>query len=122
MELIVILGALVLIGIATAWTAQRTAAQTEATIRCAIEKGVLTDAALIPALREPAGLSWVERLNLLGMIVLFASGGIVLIGVVLIISGTGIPVPLFALSAFSASFGGGLIYCGRWLQRTRSKP
>lgn len=122
MELIIIFGALALIGSLTAWNTRSAAAETEATIRLAIEKGVLTDASLIPALREPAGLAWVERFILLGMIVLFAAGGIMLVATVLMVSGTGIPVPLFALSAFAACLGGGLIHCGRWLRRTRRQP
>lgn len=121
MELIIILVALTLIGAAVAFIGHRAATEVEQTIRLAIEKGVLTDASLIPDLREPAGLSWVERLTLLGMLILFASGGIMLVALVLTVSGAGVPTPLFALSIFSASLGGGLIYCGRWLRRTRER-
>jgi hypothetical protein len=121
MELIIIFATLALIGASIAFIGYRAATEVERTIRLAIEKGVLTNASLIPELREPAGLSWVERLTLLGMLILFASGGIVLVAIVLIVSGAGMPTPLFALSTFAASLGAGLIYCGRWLRRTRER-
>ena len=86
MELIIIFATLALIGASIAFIGYRAATEVERTIRLAIEKGVLTNASLIPELREPAGLSWVERLTLLGMLILFASGGIVLVAIVLIVS------------------------------------
>lgn len=122
MELIIIAAVLTALGATAFWSGQRIAAETEATIRLAIERGVLTDPTLIPDLREPAGLRWTERLTLLGMIILYVSGGIVLVALVLIVSAMGVPIPLFALSAFSACLGVGLIHCGRWLRRARERP
>ncbi|MGH7728263.1 MAG: hypothetical protein ACREQC_03550 [Candidatus Binataceae bacterium] len=121
MELIAILTALTLLGLVTNWTSYQVATEAEKTIRYAIESGVVTDASSIPKLREPAGLSWVERFILLGMMMLFASGGIVFVALVLIVTKTGVPTPMFALAAFTALFGVGLIACGRWLRQTRAK-
>ncbi|HEX2815448.1 MAG TPA: hypothetical protein VHN39_03580, partial [Phenylobacterium sp.] len=88
----------------------------------AIEKGLLTDANSIADLRQPAGLSSAERLMVLGMLVLFASGGLVAGGFALIVLTGARPAPLFALAAFSTALGAGLIYCGRWVRRTRARP
>jgi hypothetical protein len=119
MELISILTALTVLGVLAIASSQRTASDVERTIREAIERGVLTDASLIPKLREPAGLTDFERLNLMGMMTLFASAGIVLVAFVLIVAVHGAPVPLFAIAIFAATLGAGLIACGRWLKRTR---
>ncbi|MFA6219811.1 MAG: hypothetical protein WC692_08535 [Erythrobacter sp.] len=119
MELIVIFTALTVLGTALSWIGHRSASETERTIRLAIEKGVLIDTARISELREPAGLSWIERLMMLGMLTLFASAGAVLAGLVLVMMVGGVPVPLFALAAFGAALGGGLIVCGRWLRHAR---
>jgi hypothetical protein len=100
-------------------TSSRAAAEVEQTIRQAIERGVLTDASLIPKLREPTGLSAIERFNLLGMMTLFASGGIVLVALVLIVSTRSAPTPLFAIAVFLATLGSGLIACASWLKRSR---
>lgn len=118
---ILIIAALTLVTSVAAWTSQRNATETERTIRLAIEQGVLTDPTMILALREPAGLSWIERFVLLGIMILFACAGVVLIALALIVTGTGFPTPLFVLSAFSAVVGGGFIYCGRWLRKTRER-
>mgnify|MGYP000722282427 CR=1 FL=1 len=121
MELVVIFSALTVLGTALSWFGHRAASETERTIRLAIEKGVLTDAARIAELREPAGLSWVERLILLGLLTLFASTGIVLAASVLTMTMPSVPTPLFALAAFGAAFGTGLIICGRWLWHARQR-
>jgi len=115
--LIAILSAV--LGVFVNVTSSRTAAEVEHTIRQAIERGVLTDASLIPKLREPTGLSSIERFNLLGMMTLFASGGIVLVAFVLIVSTHGAPTPLFAIAVFLATLGVGLIVCASWLKRSR---
>lgn len=120
-ELIVIFTAVTVLGTALSWFGYRAAREAEQTIRLAIEKGVLTDASHIPELREPAGLNWVERLVVLGMLTLFASAGIVLVGLVLAAAAGGVPVPLFALAVFGAALGGGLIACGRWLKHARGQ-
>jgi hypothetical protein len=119
MELIAILAALTILGAALNVTSYRGALDVEQTIRLAIERGTLTDASLIPKLREPAGLSAIERFTLLGIMTLFASAGIVLVALVLIVAMHGAPVPLFAIAAFLAVLGGGLIVCARWLKRNR---
>jgi hypothetical protein len=121
-ELIAILTVMTLLGVAMSWSAQRAAAEVEVTLRLAIEKGVLVDAALIPLLREPAGLSWIERFTLLGMMTLFAGAGVIAVAVVLMVTASGFPVPLFALAAFAACLGVGLIACARWLKRVRHGP
>jgi hypothetical protein len=122
MELIAILTVLTVLGVLAIASSQRTASDVERTIREAIERGVLTDASLIPKLREPAGLNDFERLNLMGIMTLFASAGIVLVAFVLILAAHAAPVPLFAIAIFAATLGTGLIVCGRWLKRTRRQP
>ncbi|MEQ1725401.1 MAG: hypothetical protein ABL882_05705 [Sphingopyxis sp.] len=119
MELVAILTGLIVLACFTIWSGNRAAGEVERTLRLAIDKGVLTDAALIPALREPAGLSWIERLTIFGLLTLFASGGIVLVALILSVFGPGIPLPLFALAAFATSIGFGLIVCAGWLKRAR---
>lgn len=122
MELLVIMAAVTLVGLAMSWSAQKSGAEVEATLRLAIEKGVLVDPTLIPRLREPAGLSWIERFTLLGMMTLFAAAGLIGVALVLMVTGTGVPVPLFALATFAACLGIGLIVCGRWVKRARRRP
>ncbi|WP_293903555.1 hypothetical protein [Phenylobacterium sp.] len=122
MELFAVLAAVTVVSAVMSWSSYRAASEAEATIRLAIEKGLLTDAMAIRDLRQPAGLSWVERLTVLGMLVLFASAGLVVGAVALIVLTGGRPAPLFALAAFSAALGLGLVHCGRWVRRTRARP
>jgi hypothetical protein len=122
MELIVIVAALTIVSAFVAWTGYRAGAEAEKTLRVAIEKGLITDPAMILEMRQPAGLRSVERFILLGIMVLVASGGIVLVALIFMVSGSGTPTPLFALAVFSAALGLGLIGCGRWLRVAHARP
>lgn len=119
MELIAILTALTVLVLLMTVSSYRVSFDVEQTIRAAIERGVVTDASLIPKLREPAGLSSIERFTLLGIMTLFASVGIVLVALVLIVFVHAVPIPMFAIAAFLAVLGAGLIVCARWLRRAR---
>lgn len=113
--------ALMTFGIAVSFFAHRSVAATEQTIRAAIDKGVITEPPQIAALREPVGLTWIERLHLCGLLMIILAIGIVAVSIVLIILVHGNPAPLFALAAFLAVVGFGLRWCGNWLRRQRAQ-
>ncbi len=114
----IVLGAL---GVVVSWTGHLGRAEVEKTIRLAIERGTLTDAASIARLREPTGLNWVQRLSVLGVLALFMSGGLVAVAFIMGAHAPEPPTPLFALSAFVACLGLGLFTSAWWLHMTKGK-
>jgi hypothetical protein len=115
----IVLGVL---GVAVSWSGHLDRAEVEKTIRLAIERGALTDAAQIAGLREPVGLSWVQRLSVLGVMSLFISGGTVAVALVLGSRAPEPPTPLFAVAAFVACLGLGLFAGAWWLHVSRRRP
>lgn len=118
MELVAFWIVLGVLGVAVSLAGHLGRAEIEKTIRLAIEKGAVTDAALILRLREPAGLSWVQRLSVFGVMALFTSGGLVAAASIMGANGPETPTPLLALSAFVACLGLGLFASAFWLRIT----
>lgn len=106
------------VGLATVWFGYRARLEAELTIRQAIEKGVLTDAALIPSLKQ-SGLPMAQRLMVLGIIALFVAAGVAAFALILGGDEPEAVTPLLAIAAFVAIFGLGLIVSGWWVRRAR---
>jgi Na+/melibiose symporter-like transporter len=106
------------VGLAVSWFGYRARLETERTIQQAIEKGVLTDAALIPQLRQ-AGLATGQRLIVLGILALFVAAGVVVFALVLGSQEPESVAPLLAIAAFAGFLALGLVLSGWWVSRTR---
>jgi len=89
----------------------------EATLRRAIEKGTITDAATLARLRHPTGLPWAQRLVVLGVIILFAGAGAVVFACLLGAAEPESLMPLLGIAAFVLFLGAGLLAAGAWLRR-----
>lgn len=121
MEPIIVIALAALVWIVSVFAGMRTALEVERTIREAIDKGTLVDPAMIATLREPAGLRWVERFAVFGILLASSGGGIALVAIALVVSGAGMPTPLFVLALFLAILSAGFFACSRWLRQERSR-
>ncbi|MGH6951411.1 MAG: hypothetical protein ACREH4_11085 [Vitreimonas sp.] len=109
-----VLGACALAVICTSYLSRR---QAEATIRQAIEKGVVADAEAIARLNAPRGLPWSQRLIVLGLVTLFAAAGIATFALVLGAQEPESVSPLLAIAGFTGCLAAGLLVAGGWLGR-----
>lgn len=112
---------------ASVWTVSvlaglRATLEVERTIRAGIERGTLTDPAMIAALREPAGLRWIERFALFSIVIASSGTGLCLVALAFVVTGIGVPTPLFVFAMFLIVIAGGFFLCSRWLRRERSRP
>lgn len=115
----VVLGVCALAFTLTSYLARR---DTETTIRHAIEKGVVADAESIARLKAERGISWPERLIVLGLITLFAAAGVVTFALMLGQTEPESVLPLLGIAAFTAFLAGGLLTAGVWLRRASAPP
>jgi len=111
----IVLGVL---GLAVTWFGYRARLEAERTIQQAIEKGVLTDAALIPQLKQ-AGLPTAQRLTVLGIIALFVAAGVAVFALVLGAEEPESVAPLLAIAAFVGFLALGLLVSGWWVRRAQ---
>ncbi|HYD88697.1 MAG TPA: hypothetical protein VEA80_14580 [Vitreimonas sp.] len=107
-------------GLAVTITSYLSRRETEATIRKAIESGAVADAEAIARLKAPSGLSWAQRLTVLGVIALFAGAGVAVFALVLGANEPESVSPLLAIAAFTAFLAAGLLAAGAWLRRASS--
>lgn len=105
-------------GLAMGWFSYRSRLEAERTIRQAIERGVLTDAALIPQLRQ-AGLRSAQRLIVLGIVAGFVAAGVAVFALVLGGTEPESVRPLLAIAAFTGFLALGLLVSGWWVRRAR---
>lgn len=113
----IVLGVCALALTYTSYLARR---DTEATIRQAIEKGVVADAETIARLSAPRGLGWPKRLIALGVITLFSTFGIASFALILGGQEPESVMPLLAIASFTLCLAAGLLVAGVWL--TRASP
>jgi hypothetical protein len=102
--------------VAVVWVAHLRRAESEKTIRQAIERGVAIDSDLIDKLRQASSLSWRQRLIGWGIVTLFLSGGVAAFA--LFLPEPQSVGPLLGIAAFFAFIGLGLTVCGVWLGKS----
>lgn len=113
-----VLGVCALAVISTSYLSRREA---EATIRQAIEKGVVADAEAIARLNAPRGLPWSQRLIVLGLVTLFAAAGIATFALVLGGHEPESVLPIMAIAGFTGFLAAGLLAAGVWLRRVSQR-
>lgn len=91
--------------------------ETEKTIRMAIEKGAVLDAATVRQLKREGGLPWGARLVVTGIVLAFLALGVALFAASLLPNEPESFPPLMGIAAFVGCAGGGLIVAGRWMSR-----
>lgn len=110
----IVLGVFALAVTYTSYSARR---ETEATIRQAIEKGVVSDAEGIARLSAPRGLTWPQKLIVLALVTLFSTAGIAAFALILGSHEPESVTPLLAIASFTGCLGVGLLVAGAWLGR-----
>ena len=93
----------------------------EATIRQAIERGVVTDAEAIHRLRGQVGMAWHVKLKLFGILFAFLGLALGVLGGILYFMEPDTLLPMLGAGGFGIIFGTGLFVTGAYLRRMESE-
>lgn len=106
---------LTVVAVATTWAGHVGRLEAEKTIRQAIEKGLVLDAATIERLKQANGMAWPPRLVAWGIVTAFAGAGVAAFGLLLAQQEPESLTPLLAIALLLAFIGAGLAVGGWWL-------